>query len=92
MNDSNVVFVHPDLAVDLIGRVQAGEVLECEVIDGELARLCGVKVVISRRAVVPHFEGIRYVESPLLPIPDRPPRRGAQWKNERGLAGRRWGR
>ena len=87
---SQVVFVHPDLAADLVGRVQAGEVVECEVRDGELSLLVGFEVRMSP-TVLPSFERIRFIASPLLPVPGRPPRRGAQWKRERGLAGRRWG-
>lgn len=89
MDDSSrVVFVHPNLAADLIGRVQAGEPIECKLIDGELSELCGVKVIVSGTAprFRASFEGFRVHVSESIKAAASQPRRGAQWKAERGLS------
>lgn len=93
MDDSSrVVFVHPNLAADLIGRVQAGEPIEGELIDGEIGVIdAGFTFVESPAlmAKVTTYLGDGLTRTSYKPVYTGSQRRVAQWKAERGLAGRR---
>lgn len=87
----DVTFLHSDPAVDLVAAVDpATGTVECfKLIDGRLQRLDAEVTFIRSEAREFELKPPRAV--PIAPLLVQR-QRGAQWKAERGLAGRRWGR
>lgn len=81
-----VFFIRPSVLPELLEILPGAEIHEGPLRKGEIGLIDGRTHIVTTQRIVPF-------ESPRVSAPISAPRpRGAQWKSERGLAGRRWGK